>query len=182
MAISNERTSLLLHTSVNGGPSNNNPEIIGVDPVDEEEEDEDSEIDDRDDTADAEILEQSLNTLSLKFGSSMGSFSLDGNMQGGLFRRRGSIAYLPSNVVVQVHRRPSHPEIASDLLSQNEYRHKTISERHVISIPVPVEENDEVPSKFLGGVSEARFWAIFAGIMLVQFVRRSKPFIWENIF
>jgi hypothetical protein len=145
------------------------------------------EVDDGDD-----IDEDTLNHMMARFGSSVGSLGLGGAIQGAPMIRRGSIstamrrpslARRPSRPV-QEDRSIQSPDITVDLRTRRDSSSRapqgdicppkwsgvSSSVRRVASIDDSKIQAPEKRSKYLGGTSEARFWAVFSSILLVYFV------------
>ena len=138
---------------------------------------------------DFDVDEDTLNDMMAKFSTSVGSLGLGGPIQGASLMRRGSIStmhrpsirrasranmedYLDSGASVtrQSTRRSEaeRPCLSEDTLYQASAKSPYLTT--VDSVAASEFQEPKRESRFLGGVSEARFWAIFSSILLVYFV------------
>ena len=172
----NERSRLLGSASA----VSNNGTVAGIARADPEAQDYES--DDNEESLD--IDELTLDRMMARFGSSIGSLGLGGAIQGVPLMRRGSI----SENAIPVMRRYSRVN-ADDLPYRGRRKSTAVAsvyeeeERRPSLRPestnesVGTSEGDvdgharkEKTGKYLGGISTARFWAVFASILLVYFV------------
>jgi hypothetical protein len=129
-----------------------------------------------------EIDEDVLDSFVAKFGSSIGTLGLDGGAPTAPPIRRFSISQQP---FIDSRRRQSQIIDPDDLPSGRRKSYARVTSRrkssqwdHIEEVAsVTGTETSEIEgstgrkSKYLGGVSEARFWAVFGSILLVYFVR-----------
>lgn len=144
---------------------------------------------DDDDETGWETDEGTLNEMMAMFSTSVGSLGLDGAIQGAPMMRRGSIA----SVRPQEPRRRSRANNQALLPEDNAIepgtcsntarvngRSPSFSKSPDVTTKVYLSRNSEsvVPkrSEFLGGVSRARFWAVFSSILLVYLVSGAGAF------
>lgn len=136
-----------------------------------------------------DVDEDTLNHMMAKFSTSVGSLGLGGPIQGASLMRRGSVStlhrpsirrssranmedYLDSATTLtrQSTRRSEaeHPRLSEDIRCQTTAKSPYVTT--VDSVAASESQEPKRESRFLGGVSEARFWAIFSSILLVYFV------------
>lgn len=171
----NERSRLL---GSHGGVSNNGT-VVGVARANAESQEYES-----DDDQSLDIDELTLDRMMARFGTSVGSLGLGGAIQGVPLMRRGSIS-ADSIPIMRRYSRPNAEDLpygarrkSIGIASVHEYEGRRPSLR-----PESVDESVSTAEgggddhtrgsrteKYLGGVSTARFWAVFASILLVYFV------------
>jgi hypothetical protein len=133
------------------------------------------------------VDEDTLDHMMARFGTSIGSLGLGGPIQGAPFMRRGSISTIhrarrqsirPNMEGISVRPNTSLTEGDEDaedapqprIPSSNPGR-KMSSDAKIPPVNTDGLQESKRSSRYLGGVSEARFWAIFGSILLVYFVR-----------
>jgi hypothetical protein len=140
----------------------------------------------------SEIDEDVLNGFAAKFGASIGPLGLDGAVTIAPPIRRFSISQYP---YIDSRRRGSLALDPDQLPSGRARSHSTVSAlkkpyaqwiEEIRSVEGAESSSDGEAvngrkSKYLGGVSDARFWAVFASILLVYFVRSCSPSVFREL-
>ena len=168
MAAADENTSLLRDSLI--------PRFSGAAPHAREDA---SSEDDSDEDAFEEI-DEPVDVLMARYGSSVGSLGLSGDVGsfGTPLNRRGSITLLATGL----RRRSSRPSIPGPTIAKRPgfsrpSRRKSSGASVPGDIPALIhediegEESSQTDASYLGGVSKSRFWVCFISILLTYFVR-----------
>ena len=148
---------------------------------------------------DFDVGDDTLNHMMAKFSTSVGSLGLGGPVQGASLMRRGSISTLHRPSIRRSSRAnmEDYPDSAATLTRQSTGRseaerpylsedvlYQTSAESSYLttvdSVTASESQEPKRESRFLGGVSEARFWAIFSSILLVYFVSDQGTY-WKHL-
>ncbi|KAI9783518.1 MAG: hypothetical protein M1839_003688 [Geoglossum umbratile] len=120
------------------------------------------------------VDEESIDTLLAKFGSPVGTPGLGGGVLGAPLMRRCQTPHIAAGIkgktshssliynISDAERRPASPAISHT---------SRLSKRS--GVPGEYTSEEAIPSKnskFIGGVSDAQFWTIFSGVLLVVFM------------
>ena len=133
-----------------------------------------------------DIDEDTLNHMIAKFSTSVSSLGLGGLIQGASLMPRGSISTMrrpsirrPSRANMEDYLDPGttltrqstrRSEAEPPCLSEDTLYQANTKSPHLTTVDSVTASEPQEPkrgSKFLSSVSEARFWAIFSGILLV---------------
>ena len=148
---------------------------------------------------DFDVDDDTLNHMMAKFSTSVGSLGLRGPIQGASLMRRGSISTLHRPSIRRSSRanmedyldsaatltrqstgrsEAERPYLSEDILYQTSAKSSYLTT--VDSVTASESQEPKRESRFLGGVSEARFWATFSSILLVYFVSDQGTY-WKHL-
>lgn len=136
-----------------------------------------------DEELDSDTDEGTLDETMAIFSTSVGSLGLGGAIQGVPGMRRGSIVTIHAQQPRRRSRRYSQALLLEDAVTESDSFSNTarvngcspsFSKSPSVTAEVYLDQSAEVEvpkrSEFLGGVSRARFWAVFSSILLVYLV------------
>jgi hypothetical protein len=136
-----------------------------------------------DNELDSDTDEGTLNEMVAMFSTSVGPLGLGGAIQGAPMMRRGSISSIYAQQPRRRSRRYSQPVLPEDNATErgscsNTTRvdgrspsfSKSLNGTAKLHLIQSAEVGTPKRSEFLGGVSRARFWAVFSSILLVYLV------------